>query len=100
MGLISGDMEFQKWCWPHVKRKIACIEEMLIGAGGDTQAVDWADCAPLEGKGRAAGHPQPARDGLIIGNMDHHFPARYVNAMSYRGLRQAVRLAEGLGRPA
>jgi hypothetical protein len=38
-----------------------------------------------------------ARDGLIIGKMDHHRPILFVNAVSYQGLLSAAKLAERLG---
>lgn len=97
VALISGDVEFQKWCWPHVKRKVAYIEEML--AARDEIRKPWVGpVVPyLKGKEGLSVICKPARDGLIIGNMDHHFPALYVTAMSYRGLRQALHLAEVLG---
>jgi hypothetical protein len=37
---------------------------------------------------------EPARDGLIVGRMDHHRPLLFVNAVSYRGLLSAAALAE------
>jgi hypothetical protein len=97
VALVSGDVQFQKWCWPHVKRKLAYIEEMLRA----TEVIRKAWIGPLVPHLRGTDAPpvicQPARDGLIIGNMDGHFPALYINAMSYRGLRQAMRLAGALG---
>jgi hypothetical protein len=97
VGLICGDREFQKWCWPHVKRKIALIEEMYAArdtlrkpwVGPLCPHLNWADMPPII--------CMAAREGLIIGNMDGHYPALYINAISYRGLRQAIRLAEALG---
>jgi hypothetical protein len=39
-----------------------------------------------------------AKDGLIQGRMDHHFPLFWVNGFAYLGLRRAALCARALGR--
>ena len=39
---------------------------------------------------------EPARDGLIMGRMDLHFPAFFVTAVNYRGLVLATEFADRL----
>jgi hypothetical protein len=97
VGLISGDLEFQRWIWPHVKRKVELIPEMASAT--KTLRKPWIGPIVPEHRSKET-IPiicQPARDDLIVGSMDLHYPALYINAMSYRGLRQAMRLAEALG---
>jgi hypothetical protein len=94
---ITGDADFKKWIWPHVQRKAHLISEML--AARETTRKPWVgpivpshrnkECIPIV--------CQPAADGLITGSMDLHYPVLYVNAISYRGLRQAAALAADLG---
>lgn len=40
----------------------------------------------------------PAKDGLIIGRMDNHFPILWVNAFAYLGLKRMAVCTEALGR--
>lgn len=98
VALISNDRAFQQWSWEHVKRKLAMIHRMATTPTPITQP--WVgpivpehldkECLPFI--------CQPARDDLVIGSMDLHYPALYTTAMSFRGLRQAMKLAEVLGK--
>jgi len=95
---ISGEAEFQRWAWPHLRRKAGLIEEML--AATETVRKPWLgpivpchvgkECLPIV--------CQPANDGLVVGSMDLHYPVLYVTAFSYCGLCQAATLAEMLGK--
>jgi len=97
---ITGDADFRSWIWPHVRRKVDLIAEML--AARQPVRKTWVGplIPSLRGRDDLGVICRPARDGLIVGAMDHHFPALYTTAMSYRGLRQAARLAATLGREA
>ena len=98
VALISGDAEFQQWCWPHIKRKLGLIAEML--AAKEPLHKTWV--GPIvpchRGKDGLPIICQPACDGLIVGSMDLHYPVLYINAIAYRGLMQAMALARVLGR--
>lgn len=84
--------------WPHVARKAELIVRMMT----TTQPI-WQ---PFAGRivPQHAHRPdlqlvcEAARDGLIIGRMDHHRPLLFVNAVSYRGLLSAAAFAERTGR--
>ncbi|MBI4977029.1 MAG: hypothetical protein HZC28_06070 [Spirochaetes bacterium] len=99
VAILSGDRDFQERMWPHVQRKTRLIAEMLDAKkplykpwiGPIVPAHIEKDCIPVI--------CQPEKDGLIIGSMDLHYPALYINAFSYRGLMQAKRLADVLGKP-
>ena len=97
VAIISRDKDFQRWCWPHVQRKVGLIAEMASA----TQALHKTWLGPIVPEHQSRTDLpiicQPARDDLIVGSMDLHYPALYISAMSYRGLRQALCLAEVLG---
>lgn len=86
--------EYDQWLWPHVRSKAEFILKML--------ATDQPIRQPVNGKivPSQIKDPdltlvaEPARDGLIIGRMDHHRPLLFVNAVSYRGLLDAASLAD------
>jgi hypothetical protein len=92
--------EYDRWLWPHVRRKAEFILEML--------ATDQPIYRPIKGpivpKHKDERHlalvAEPARDGLIVGRMDWHRPLLYVNAVSYRGLLDAAALADRVNQPA
>ena len=93
------DPAYDRWLWPHVRRKADLIETMLSSSTPVRQAP--ADPTVPE----FAGHPyvalvaMPARDGLIVGRIGTEFPVLYVNAVSYRGLLSAAALASRIGQP-
>ncbi len=98
VAVICEDPDFQQWVWPHIQRKADLIGEMLSA----TQPMRKPWVGPivpyLRGKEELSILCGPARDDLIVGNMDHHYPVLYTSAMSFRGLQQAMRLAEILGK--
>jgi len=88
------DGAFDAAMFPAVKRKAAWIERML-----QTREPLHADFdGPLvpEQVGREDSRllADPARDGLIMGRMDHHRPVLFVNAVSYAGLLDASAMAD------
>ena len=92
---LLNDQEYNRWIWPHVQRKVGTILEMLNAKGQITR--EWV--GPVLSDTPAV-HIicKAARDGLIVGSMDHHFPILYINAVSYHGLKQAAKLADWLGK--
>ncbi len=93
------DPKYDQWLWPHVRRKAEFILRML----STNQPIHLPVTAPiLPGMKK---DPEltlvtdPARDGLIIGRMDHHRPLLFINAVSYRGLLDAASLAERVNQP-
>jgi hypothetical protein len=91
-----NDAHYDQWLWPHMQRKAQLIERMLT----TTTQID----ADFKGKvvPQLLGDPykhliaDPAKDGLIIGIMDHHRPLLFVNAVSYLGLMEASDMATRL----
>jgi hypothetical protein len=87
-----------QWLWPHVQRKAQWIEQMLT-----TKQNMYA---PFKGRvvPQHINDPEknlvaePAKNGLIVGRMDHHRPLLFVNAVNYLGLIEAADLATRLGK--
>ena len=95
VALIVDEPEFYQWLWPHISRKLAILDEM-INANGDLYKDYIGPLAPrllTEDLKRRELIAKAPVDGLINGTMDLHFPTLYINAVSYRGLVQASRLA-------
>lgn len=89
--------EFDRAIWPHVKRKADFIVRMR-----STLKPLFHEPAGLIAT-RALSQPRlkhicgPSREGLIMGRVEHREAVLYVNAVSYRGLRDAAALAGRLG---
>ena len=90
----ARDHEFDEWLWPHVFRKAEFILEMLETRQPIRQQVRGPIVPEHWNDEELSLVCDPARDGLIVGRMDHHRPLLFVNAVSYRGLRSAAALAE------
>jgi hypothetical protein len=94
---LADDAQFDRWLWPHVRRKAEVIMEMLKA----TEPIFREPTGPIVP--RFVRHPdnnlvaEAARDGLIVGRMDYHRPLLYVNAVSYRGLLDAAWFARRVG---
>ena len=97
---ITGDADFRSWIWPHIRRKVDLIAEMLTAHGPVRKTWVGPLIPSLRGRQDLGVICREAQGGLIVGAMDHHFPVLYTTAMSYRGLVQAARLAAALGREA
>ena len=97
---ILQDPAYTAWAWKHVARKVALIEEMLAAKQQITK--EWiGPIVPCHlTKPIIPVLCEAARDNLINGTMDLHFPLLYINATAYRGLRQAAKLATELGHSA
>lgn len=87
-----------KWLWPHVERKAKFIEQMLTTEDNLFQMFK-GNVVPEHLRDKEK-HlvAEPAKNGLIIGRMDHHRPLLFVNAVSYLGLLEAAELANRLGK--
>ena len=99
MGRVADQLrqaEFDQWLWPHISRKAALIEAMLETTSNLYQNVEGPIVPKYKGTPSLRLIAEPSRDGLIIGKMDHHRPVLFVNAISYRGLEEAARLADRL----
>jgi hypothetical protein len=92
------DPSFDRWLWPHVRRKATLVQELLAAK----EPLRKPYVGPV-----VPAHAQredldlvcdPARDGLIVGRVDWHRPLLFVNAVSYRGLVNAAELAARLAR--
>jgi len=89
--------DYDRWLWPHIFRKANYIEKML----GAEKSIYEKVMGPI-----VPGHindsdltlvAEKAKDGLIIGKMDHHRPILFINAVSFQGLTCAAKLAKRLG---
>lgn len=99
LSTVAGQLrqeEFDQWLWPHISRKATLIETMLRTSSNLHQKVEGPIVPKYKGNPNLSLVAEPARDGLIIGKMDHHRPVLFVNAVSYRGLVEAARLADRL----
>ena len=91
------DPAYDRWLWPHVRRKADLIDTMSSSPIPVRRAP--ADLPVPE----FMGHPyvtlvaMPASNGLIVGRVGAEFPLLYVNAVSYRGLLSASALARRIG---
>lgn len=91
------DAAYDEGLWPHIARKAGLIEEMLAAREPMYRMFSGPVIPGLVGDPVASLVADPAREGLIIGRMDHHRPLLYVNAVSYMGLLEAAEFAERLG---
>ena len=91
------DKDFDRWLWPHAVRKAEYIRRMLETPVAIREIVE-GPIVPRHIKNSNIDLVcDPARDGLIIGRMDHHRPLLYVNGVSYRGLLAAASMAKRAG---
>lgn len=93
------DRDFDRWLWPHVQRKVGLIEEMLTTSSSIHTKVEGPIVPKHLDNPDLSLVAEAARDGLIIGKMDHHRPVLFINAVSYRGLIEAATLAHRLNHP-
>jgi len=97
--------QYDRWLWPHIRRKAELILEMLA-ADRPIHKPLRTPVIPLYTKPLPSGDPditlvsERARDGLIIGRIDNSRPVLYVNAVSYLGLMDAALMADRLGESA
>jgi hypothetical protein len=93
---LVHDPDFDRFLWPHVCRKAAFI----LGMRSTKEPVERIFGGMLVPQHRAMPDiyevAQPARNGLIMGRMDLHFPAFFVTAVNYRGLLLASEFADRL----
>lgn len=98
LAFLLNDRDYYEWLWPHIVRKMGLVDEMM-NAKTDVYKEYIGPLAPhLQHDGRR--HElicHAANAGLIVGSMDLHFPVLYINAISYRGLKQSSKLAAKLG---
>jgi hypothetical protein len=86
--------------WPDVERKVALIEQMLHATSDFRHDFSGPAVPAHRGNPELTLVAGPSRDGLINGRMDWHRPVFFVNAVSYAGLIDAVRIANRLGHTA
>ena len=95
--VLARDSAFDRWLWPHVRRKVEFILRML----STDRPIRLPYVGPIvpEHRGRSDLDLvcEPARDGLIMGRMDFGRPVSYINGISFSGLRAAAALAGRLG---
>jgi hypothetical protein len=90
------DAEYDRWLWPHVLRKADFILEMMFSKQPIHRKVTNPIVPAVQHRNDNTLVAEPSRKGLIVGWMDHHQPALYVNAVSYRGLMDAAWIAQRL----
>lgn len=97
VALRVNSPDFDEYLWPHVRRKA----EFILGMMSTKQPIERIFAGPLVPEHRTLPDiyevAQPARDGLVAGRMDLHFPLFYITAVSYNGLRLAADLADRVG---
>ncbi len=97
VGTQAADSSYDRWVWPHVRRKAERIVELLDARQDIREPLSY----PITPWARDHDDPtlvaNAARDGLIVGRMDGGRPLLFVNAVSYGGLVCAAALASRLG---
>ena len=93
---IARDKDFDRWLWPHAKRKAELILKMLSATEPLRKPCSGPIVPAYTNRDDLDLVCDAAQDGLIVGRMDWHRPILFVNAVSYRGLRSAAELAERL----
>lgn len=92
----ARDEAFDRWLWPHIWRKAELIVRMRHTRAPIHEVIQ-GPIVPRHLQDRNLSLVcEAARDGLIIGRMDHHRPLLYVNGVSYSGLMSAAALARRL----
>jgi hypothetical protein len=94
---LANDPTFEDWLWPHVSRKAALIQEMLSATGQLRKPFTGPVVPAHAGKAELDLVCDAAQDGLVVGRMDWERPLLFVNAVTYRGLVSAARLAQRRG---
>lgn len=93
----APDSSYDRWLWPHVRRKAERILTLLDARTQVRAPVTW----PIVPRMRKLDDPTLVADsagaGLIYGRMDQSLPLLYVNATAYAGLVRAADLAARLG---
>jgi hypothetical protein len=97
---ISRDKEFDRWLWPHAKRKADLILKMLSATGPLREPYLGPIVPAHTNRDDLDLVCDAAKDGLIAGRMDWQRPVLFVNAVSYRGLNSAAELADRLDKTA
>lgn len=97
LAMQANDEELDRWLWPHIRRKAEIISTLLSTREPIYERIDGPIVPKEKHRKELNLVADPPRNGLINGRMDHHRPLLYVNAMSYRGLQDAVWLASRLG---
>ena len=91
------DPDFDRTMWPHVRRKAGWIIEML-GSAATVRKPFTGPIVPVHrNRTDLDVIAQPARDGLVCGRMDNHYPLLFVNAVCFAGLVRAAALADRVG---
>jgi hypothetical protein len=97
---LVNDPEYDRWLWPHVRRKAELIVKMLESDRSIHQPVTAPIVPGVKNDPELTLVAEAAKDGLIVGRMDHHRPLLFVNAVSYRGLLDAASLGDRLNQSA
>lgn len=95
----ANDPAFDKEIWPHIKRKVEIINNML------NTSVPIR--VPITNIILKQAHQSPdsnlvcdaSLNGLIMGRMDWHRPVTFVNSVAYSGFKHAAILAQRLNKP-
>jgi len=100
VAFLIDDPQYYQWLWPHIQRKLGIIDEMM-NAKENVYKNYIGPIAPhlQDDLLRRQLICMKTENELIYGTMDLHFPILYINAISYRGLIQASRIALKLNKP-
>jgi hypothetical protein len=94
---LSRSAAFDRWLWPHARRKADLIVQMLEARGPLRQEPVGPVVLRYTDRPDLAIVAEPGGGGLIRGRVLTSRPALYVSAVSHLGLLEAARLAERLG---
>jgi hypothetical protein len=93
---LSRVSTYDRYLWPHVYRKA----QFILGMMTTREPIQRIFAGPLVPEHRAEPDVYtlalPAKDGLVQGSMDLHYPALNATAVSYNGLLSAAEIADRL----
>jgi hypothetical protein len=92
-----GDSAYDHRAWTAIDRKAGEIERLLEARDTIRAKVPNSIVPAYRSRHDIDVVAAPAREGLVVGRMDHQYPLLYVNAVSYLGLREAASLAQRVG---
>lgn len=94
--LLTGSLDYLRDVYPHIERKADLLRSMIhtnVPIKHDTEfRIPKMMLAP-EGDVMCL----PAKDGMIMGRMDHAYRAYWSSGFAYLGFRRAARCAIALG---
>lgn len=93
--LLTRDLDFLREVFPHIRRKAELLFRMRRTTEPVRKFTEFVipKCMLAPDSDLMC---LPARDGLIVGRMDHHFPVYWINGFAYLAMKRAALCARAL----